>query len=93
MDGAGYPTAQLASVTQDLGNGQTRVVTFAESDDPDQDPWMPGLMTYLGRTWQYGFVDGELRTVTPPVGPGWAFEYSTAPPPDLSASSALGTLM
>lgn len=75
---AGSTGARLASLTQDLGNRQTREVTFGGSPDL----WMPGSMTYLGRTWQYDFVDGELRTVTPPVGLGWAFEYSTLP--DLS---------
>ena len=76
----GYVTARLASLTQDLGNGQTREVTFGAGPDP----WMPGSMTYLGRTWQYGFVDGELRTVTPPLGPGWTFEYWTNADPALS---------
>jgi YD repeat-containing protein len=72
--GTGYVTARLVSLTQDLGGGSSREVTFGASPDPR----MPGSMTYLGRTWQYGFVDGALRTVTPPVGPGWTFEYSTA---------------
>ncbi|NOT28012.1 MAG: hypothetical protein HOP16_18160, partial [Acidobacteria bacterium] len=67
--------ARLASVTQDLGNGEVREITFGESDDP----WIPGSMTYEGRTSEYGFVDGQLRTMTPPEGSGWAFEYKSAP--------------
>jgi hypothetical protein len=71
-------TARLVSLTQDLGNGQTREVTFGASSDP----LMPASMTYLDRMWEYNFVNGHLLTVTLPEGLVWEFEYSTEP--DLS---------
>jgi RHS repeat-associated protein len=60
---------RVTSVVQDLGNAQTREVTFSYTSTE----W---TMTYLGRTWTYSWdASGHLVAVTPPVGSGWAYTY------------------
>lgn len=68
---------QLLSVTQPLGAGQTRVVSFANWADD-----MATSMTFDGRTWTYNWqtITGTpsvqaLTWVAPPGGTRWTFSY------------------
>ena len=58
-----------ASVSQDLGNGQVRTVTFGYLDGRVR------TMTYEGREWKYTWEGSFLKEVTPPVGSGWRYEH------------------
>ena len=67
----GWGTSTL-TVTQQLGNGEQRVVDLQSVGGY---VWggggvfeNPSLMTYAGRTWQYGSL---YSTVTPPEGTSW----------------------
>jgi hypothetical protein len=72
-------TSILQSITQDLGYGQTRTVTFSGWADE-----MADSMTYSGRTWYYDYqsVGGtpgpikSLREVTTPVWEDFRFQYT-----------------
>jgi len=88
------PADGILTITQDLGSAKVRTVTFAEDGTS-----LHGLasMTYVGdqtHVWQYGQTQATnaagfklLRTVTPPVGPQWKYDYTTASP-----LNELGTL-
>ena len=67
-----YEAAQTV-VTQDLGNGQTRTVTYTPTIT------QPTSMTYGGRTWSFQWTALPLRLtqVQPPAGPAWSFNYTT----------------
>ena len=72
-------TAGELHVIQHVGNAQ-RNISFEMNA-----LGLPTKMTYahpLGdRIWTYSYPDaahpGELASITPPVGPGWSFEYET----------------
>ncbi len=76
------PSDGIASVTQDLGGGQTRQVTFTV--EPSRKSL--STMTFLGRTWTYtqtaiaevGF--SVLASAAPPIGPGWSYTYQQSSP-------------
>jgi YD repeat-containing protein len=61
---------RLDYLVQDLGNGQTREVTFTYTAAGQRE-----TMTYLERTWTYTWDGSQLTAVTPPVGAGWAYGY------------------
>jgi hypothetical protein len=77
-DGADPDGMPTRTVTQSLGNGQSRQVVFRLNTDGT-----PSSMTYEGRIWQYQYtpVTGgmvhELQTFTPPTGPAWTFAYDS----------------
>lgn len=78
---AWQPTiAVLDSVTQYVGQGHTRVVTFSG--------WVserPNSFSYDGKTWTYAWETmtalpeavQALKTFTPPAGGTWTFTYET----------------
>ena len=53
--------------------GSDRVVEFASGDTIFG---FPNSMSYAGRQWTYAGGANGLSSVTPPVGPGWTFDYS-----------------
>ena len=68
---------QLLSVTQPLGSGQTRVISFANWADD-----MATSLSFDGRTWTYHWqtISGTptvqaLTWVAPPGGTRWTFTY------------------
>ncbi len=66
---------QLQSVTQHLGNGQTRTVSYSPHAA------MPTSMTYGTRTWNFQWnAQNRLTAVQPPAGPGWQFGYTIQTP-------------
>jgi YD repeat-containing protein len=77
FDGSGPPDG-VSQIQQHLGSGQVRTVSFG------YDPTLRALasMTYNGRTWTYqqqaagpaGY--NLLKHVSPPIGPGWSYDYS-----------------
>jgi YD repeat-containing protein len=77
FDASGPPDG-IADIQQDLGNLQVRTVTFT------YDAILKALasMTYNGHTWTYQHLAAGpsgysvLTGVTPPIGPGWRYEYS-----------------
>ena len=79
-----WDTPNQLTVGQELGNGESRTVVFAMNAVD-----LPTTATYLEHTWQFTYDDsgtpdqngGELREMTPPVGPHWLFTYGT--PPDI----------
>jgi YD repeat-containing protein len=83
-DTTGGPADQITSVTQDLGNGQSRQVTFETQNGA------LATMTFLGRTWTYSQLSVAQGTYTayslltsaqPPVGPAWTFGYEMTATP------------
>ncbi|MEO7272685.1 MAG: Calx-beta domain-containing protein [Vicinamibacterales bacterium] len=78
FDASGPPDG-VSEIQQHLGSGQIRTVSFT------YDATLKALatMTYNGRTWTYqqqaaGPSGYSLLThVSPPVGPGWHYEYSS----------------
>lgn len=78
MSGGDDPPDGIETITQDLGNGQLREVSFTA------DPTYRSIasMTYLGRTWTYlpkGTLNAGyslLTEVRPPVGPSWRYAYN-----------------
>lgn len=77
------PADGMSKITQNLGGGQTREVTFAVSGGFKS----LATMTYAGRVWTYQQVvaytvaNSRLEGVRPPLGTGWTFSYATAAPP------------
>jgi YD repeat-containing protein len=73
------PGTSTMVVRQDLGNAEFREVVFAGANTV----WSSFTsMTYEGRTWQYAYTSGGgivTGTVTPPVGPGWTFTWTSSP--------------
>jgi YD repeat-containing protein len=75
---AGQPTLQ--SVTQYVGAGRTRVVTFSGWSEDVADSF-----SYNGQTWTYAWTTmpatptpvKALNTFTPPTGGTWTFTYLT----------------
>jgi YD repeat-containing protein len=73
-DGTDPDLTPTRTVTQGLGNGQSRQVVFRLYPDGN-----PSTMTFEGRTWEYhyttalGFID--LETFTLPTGQTWTFAY------------------
>ena len=70
------PLGGPESVTQLLGNNQSRTVTFQYADGRVQS------MSYLGRTWTYTWDDpalnyNDLLSVVLPAGPRWQYHYTT----------------
>ena len=59
----------LQSVSQDLGDGQVRTVTFTYLDGRIR------TMTSEGRVWTYTWEGSFLKEVTAPVGPGWRYDH------------------
>lgn len=64
------------TVTQHLGNGQSRIVTLGIDGGGRVES-----MSYDGRQWTYAYTttwpDGmrDITAVTPPLGSGWTFAY------------------
>lgn len=58
------------TVTQTLNGSSPRVVTLTQNTQTGTR-----TMVYGGRTWTYDSPDGLSLHVTPPVGPGWHYEY------------------
>ena len=80
------PTDGVKTITQHLGNGQTRVVTFTVT--PLVHGYALATMQYAGRTWTYthvetpGWPTHQLLTATsgPVAGSAWTFGYATGTP-------------
>ncbi|MDM8005910.1 MAG: Ig-like domain-containing protein [Phycisphaerae bacterium] len=75
----GCGTAQaplLMSITQNLGQDQSRIVQFTYYPGATLLHWM----TYAGRQWTYTWSGNDLESVVPPVGPGWLYGYSDQDP-------------
>lgn len=71
-----WGSSGLESVTQHLGNGQSRQVTFAYAG-----AGFPHTMTYDERTWTYDHnsqAPWQMTSATPPLGPSWQFGYNGA---------------
>ncbi|MEO7890996.1 MAG: Ig-like domain-containing protein [Vicinamibacterales bacterium] len=72
-------TSVLQSVSQNLGFGQVRTVTFAGWADD-----MPDSMSYAGKTWTYGWqmvggTPGPIKSLIeawPPVWEVWHYQYT-----------------
>jgi YD repeat-containing protein len=62
----------LQTITQDLGNGQSRTVQFTHLDGRIH------TMTYAGRTWTYNWNGDLLVSVQPPAGGAWVFGYTNS---------------
>jgi YD repeat-containing protein len=64
---------KLTKISQDLGGGQVREVTFNYQGDRIHE------MQYLDRIWTYTWDETDdrlLLAVTPPAGDGWAYGYA-----------------
>ncbi len=75
------PKATLTSVTQNLGAGETRTITFDYEGSSNTD-W-PRYMHYGSRTWTYTYeneacdpICGELTEALPPAGEPWEYAYT-----------------
>jgi len=74
---------RLETVTQTLSATESRTVTFEYGPLSSVSGYMPTKMTFLGREWTYGYeyanpelqAGPRLKTATPPVGRGWAYDY------------------
>ena len=83
------PADRIASVTQDLGGGQSRLVTFGAQTGS------LSTMSFQGRTWNYSQTQitqavagySLLTGATPPVGPGWTFGYTMSGLPSYELTS------
>jgi len=79
-----WTVPNFLTVGQELGNGQSRTVTF-DMNVVD----LPTSATYLGRQWEFTYDDsgtpdqngGELRDLKTPLNTHWLFTYET--PPDI----------
>jgi hypothetical protein len=83
------PQDGIATITQDLGNSQTRTVTFTVNPSTQT----LATMSFEGRVWTYTQVSAPsvghhlLTTVAPPVGPSWTFQYNTTVVPRCELAS------
>lgn len=69
------PQTQTLTITQSVGGSARTVVYQFDSGGVIRS------MAYDSRTWVFDYdpLFGKLAAVTPPVGPGWRFEYAAAP--------------
>jgi YD repeat-containing protein len=85
IDYMATPEDGIQSITQDLGGGQVRTVTFTVIGTRKT----LSTMSYIGattHTWTYTQVDANsvgysrLTEVRPPIGPSWRYQYDTVAP-------------
>jgi YD repeat-containing protein len=74
-------SGQTVTVTQHLGNGESREVTltFPATCVMAVPGCVPETMVYDGRTWSYNTTGSTLHSVQPPDGAPWQYEYGGTP--------------
>lgn len=70
--GVNPPVDAMQQITQHLGGGVSRNVTFQTSSGKLLS------MTANSRTWNYNVSGGVMHSMTPPSGPAWGFLYSSS---------------